>query len=58
MIELQIIMSAFSGVLLEMSRVNAYEEINFIEIEKIIDVYKKGYINENYEQLLISEEVP
>jgi hypothetical protein len=51
-------MSAFSGVLLEMSRVNAYEEINFIEIEKIIDVYKKGYINENYEQLLISEEVP
>jgi hypothetical protein len=52
--ELQIIISAFSGLLLEMSKVDKYEEIDFMEIEKFVNTYKIGFVNENNGQLLIS----
>jgi hypothetical protein len=42
--ELQIIINKFSGVLLQMSRVNTFDEIKFEEIEKFADLFKNGYL--------------
>jgi len=54
--ELQIIINKFSGVLLQMSRVNTFGEIKFEEIEKFSDLLKNEYLYRSNEVMMISNE--
>ena len=54
--ELQIIINKFSGVLLQMSRVDRFDEIKFEEIEKFANLLKNGYLNKNNELIMITDE--
>jgi len=54
--ELQIIINKFSGVFLQMSKVNTFEEIKFEEIEKFADLLKDEYLDKNKEMIMISDE--
>jgi len=54
--ELQIIINKFSWVLLQMSRVNTFDEIKFDEVEKFADLLKNGYLDRNNEVMMISDE--
>jgi hypothetical protein len=54
--ELQIIINKFSAVLLQMSRVNAFDDIKYEEIEKFADLFKDGYLDRNSEVMMISDE--
>jgi len=51
--ELQIIINKFSGVLLQMSKVNAFEEINFMEIEKFANLFNNEYLDKYNELKMI-----
>jgi len=55
--ELQIIINKFSGVLLQMSRVNTFEDIKFEEIEKFAALFKNEYLDRNNELIMISDEI-
>lgn len=54
--ELQIIINKFSGVLLQISRVNTFDEINFEEIEKFASFLNNEYLDKNNELIMISDE--
>ena len=43
--ELQVIINKFSGVLLQISKVNTFDDIKFEEIEEFADLLKNGYLN-------------
>jgi hypothetical protein len=45
--ELQLLINKFSGVLLQMSKVNSYEDIKYEEIENFANILKNGYLNGN-----------
>ena len=53
--ELQIIINKFSGVLLQMSKVNTFDEIKFDEIKKFADLFMNSYLIRNNEVMMISD---
>jgi hypothetical protein len=53
--ELQIIINKFSGVLLQMSRVNTFDEIKFDEIEKFVEIIKNENLDRNNEVIMTTD---
>ena len=55
--KLQIIVNKFSAVLLQMSRVEKFEDIKFEQIENFTDLIKNSYLDKNNEVMLISDAI-